>query len=290
MAIHQIPVMGANDVKFLKLQANNIRQEIVHMISAAGSGHTAGSLGMADVMTALYFSFLNINPKKPRDPERDYVVLSNGHICPALYATMANKGFFKKKELLTLRKLGSRLQGHPHRESLPGLETTSGPLGSGLSQAAGIALALKKDKKTNKVICLLSDGEHDEGNTWEAVILAQKYDLSNLIVIIDRNKIQIDGPTSQVMPLGSLKEKYEAFGWSAHEINGNSMEQIISALRIAEHENQKPFVIIANTTPGKGVKEFENDYTWHGKAPTKEQAEQAIKELEEQRLKILSSN
>ncbi len=262
--------------KLLSLQAKKIRQNIIKMIYEAQSGHPAGSLGMTDIITALYFSFLNINPKKPKDPDRDYLILSNGHICPALYATLAARGFFDEKELLTLRKINSRLQGHPHRESLPGIETTSGPLGSGLSQACGIALALKRENKHNRIVCLMSDGEHDEGNTWEAVLFAHKYHLNNLTAIIDRNRIQIDGNTEQIMPLGSLREKYLSFGWGVIDINGNDIEEIIIALQKATHERDKPLAIIAHTTPGKGVKFMEHDYKWHGKAPDKEELEKAL--------------
>jgi transketolase len=263
----------------LNTKAKDIRRDIITMLSVSQSGHTAGSMGMADVFTALYFSYLNINPKKPEDKNRDYVVLSNGHICPVLYATLAHKGYFKKEELLTFRKIGSRLQGHPHRESLPGLETSSGPLGSGLSQACGMALGLKMDKRKNKAVCLMSDGEQDEGNTWEGVLFANKYELDNLLVIIDRNNIQIDGFTEDVMPLGSLKVKYEAFGWHVLEINGNRMEEILNALQSMDAVKGKPKAIIANTIPGKGVSFMENKFEWHGKTPNKEETEKALKEL-----------
>jgi len=266
-------------VSLLNLQAKKIRQNIVKMIHEAKSGHTAGSLGMTDVFTALYFSFLNVNPKKPKDPDRDYLILSNGHICPVLYATLAARGFFKEQELFTLRKFESRLQGHPHRESLPGLETTSGPLGSGLSQACGIALSLKRDKKNNKVVCLMSDGEHDEGNTWEAIMFAHKYHLDNLLVIVDRNRIQIDGNTEQIMPLGSLREKYLSFGWGVIDINGNDMQEIVNALQRATLEREKPLAIIAHTIPGKGVKFMEHDYNWHGRAPNEEETKRALELL-----------
>jgi len=270
---------------YLKEKANDIRIDIIRMIHEAGSGHPGGSLGMTDIFTALYFSFLKIDVKNPSAPKRDYLILSNGHICPALYATMAHRGFFDKKELMSLRKLNSRLQGHPHRESLSGLETSSGPLGSGLSQAAGLALGLKMDKKKNHVFCLGSDGEHDEGNTWEAVLFAHKNHLDNLTYIIDRNRIQIDGRTEDVMPLGSLKEKYLSFGWGVIEIDGNDMHQIIHALSKALHERNKPLVIIANTMPGKGVSFMEGKYEWHGKAPNDEETKKALEELERNKQK-----
>jgi len=263
----------------LKILANEIRQDIILSLAEAKSGHSAGPLGMADIFTALYFNVLKHNPQNPHWKERDYLVLSNGHICPVLYATISKAGYFPRKELFTLRKLNTRLQGHPHRESLPGLETTSGPLGSGLSQAAGMAYALKLDKKPNKVFCITSDGEHDEGNTWEAVLFAAKYKLDNLIVIMDRNYIQIDGNTEQIMPLNPLDKKYQAFNWNTKIIPGNDMSKIVAALNQAKHNRSHPLMIIANTTPGKGVSFMEDDYTWHGKPPTKDQAEIALAEL-----------
>ncbi len=275
--------MHTTSIKELKLIANTLRQNIIKMLYKAKSGHTAGPLGMADIFTALYFHHLNVYPKKPKHPDRDLLVLSNGHICPVLYAAMAKKGFFPKKELLTFRQTGSRLQGHPHRESLPGLETSSGPLGSGLSQAAGMALALKKDGKKNKVVCVTSDGEHQEGNTWEAVMFAEKYALDNLTVIVDRNRIQIDGFTEEIMPLKSLREKYASFGWGTIEINGNNMKDILTALHISMKPRKHALVIIAHTTPGKGVSFMENKYEWHGKPPSEEEAVRALEELEEQR-------
>lgn len=267
------------NLKQLELLANEIRKDIILSLVEAKSGHSAGPLGMADVFTALYFNVLKHNPKNPQWKDRDILVLSNGHICPVLYATMSKVGYFDRKELFTLRKLNTRLQGHPHRESLPGLETTSGPLGSGLSQAAGMAYALKLDKRPNKVFCLTSDGEHDEGNTWEAVLFAAKYKLDNLIVIMDRNYIQIDGNTETIMPLDPLDKKYQAFNWNVKKIPGNNMREIITTLNQAKNNSQKPLMIIAHTTPGKGVSFMENDYTWHGKPPTKDQGEIALAEL-----------
>ncbi len=276
-------------VKDLQLMANLLRQDIITSLAEAKSGHTAGSLGMADIFAALYFNILKHDPKKPHWEGRDYLVLSNGHICPALYAALANAGYFPKKELMTLRKLGTRLQGHPHRESLPGLETTSGPLGSGLSQAAGMALALKRDKKKNLIFCLTSDGEHDEGNLWEAVMFAAKYKLNNLIVILDRNYIQISGNTETVMPLDPLDAKYKAFNWNVKVIDGHNLAQVLAALKKARNNPKKPLMIIANTIPGKGVSFMENDYNWHGKAPTKEQAEAALAELKKENHYLIKS-
>ncbi len=278
-----MPAKRIVDEKKLKLTANTLRQDVIKMISEAGTGHPAGSLGMADVFTALYFNVLKHDPKKPDWAERDILVLSNGHICPIRYAAMAESGYFPVKELLTLRKLNSRLQGHPHRSALPGLETTSGPLGCGLSQAAGMALALRMDNKKNHVYCVTSDGEHDEGNTWEGIMFANKMELKNMTVIIDRNNIQIDGHTEDVMPLEPLHEKYESFGWHVIEVDGHNIKDIIEALK---ERNDKPTCIIAHTIPGKGVSFMEDKPEWHGKAPNKQQTIEALKELEETRKKI----
>lgn len=264
----------------LQRTANLIRQDIIKMLFEAGSGHPAGALGMADIFTVLYFKILRQDPQQPDLPDRDRLVLSNGHICPAYYATLARAGYFPLSKLITLRKLNSPLQGHPHRESLPGLETTSGPLGSGLSQACGMALAARMDHQAWKVFCLMSDGEHDEGNTWEAVMFAAKCKLNNLIAVIDRNRIQIDGSTEKVMPLEPLKEKYQSFGWQVLEINGHDFTGIINAFETAKLNKKGPTVIIAHTIPGKGVSFMENDFRWHGKTPNKEEAERALEELE----------
>lgn len=280
-------------IKNLEIKANEIRESIIFMLLEAKSGHTAGPLGMADVFTALYFYSLKHDPKNPSWEERDRVVLSNGHIAPILYASMAHAGYFPLEELQTLRKFGSRLQGHPHREYLPMLETSSGPLGSGLSQAVGMAIADRMDKgiTTDRTIyCLMSDGEHDEGNTWEAILLAGKEKLRNLIAIVDRNNIQIDGYTEDIMPLGDMAKKYEAFGWHAQEIDGHNFEEIVDAINQAKAVFEKPSVIVARTIPGKGVKEFERDYHWHGKAPNKEEADMALKELRTLVGKIVSEH
>lgn len=274
-----MPHLHDDKIKFLEETANTIRQSVIEMLVAAGSGHTAGPLGMADVFTALYFHVLRHDPKNPLWPERDYLILSNGHICPVYYAALARAGYFPVKELLTLRKLGSRLQGHPHRSSLPGIETTSGPLGSGLSQAVGFALGLKMDGQKNQVYCLMSDGEQDAGNTWEAALLAGKRHLDNLTAVLDRNNIQIDGMTEDVMPLEPLREKYEAFNWHVLEVNGHSFEEIANACETARAIYEKPVLIMAHTIPGKGVPEIEFDYKWHGVPPNKEQAKQFLHEL-----------
>jgi transketolase len=260
--------------------ANDIRIDIIKMLERAGSGHSAGPLGLADIFTALYFHILKNNPKDPDWPERDILVLSNGHCVPVRYVTMAHAGYFPKKELMTLRQFGSRLQGHPERLRLPGMETTSGPLGSGLSQASGIALGLRMDKAQHRwVYVVCSDGELDEGNSWEAIMLAGKYKLTNLIAIVDRNNIQIDGPTESVMPLENLHAKWEAFGWHVIEIDGNDIEAVIDAINMAKAIVEKPVVILAHTIPGKGVDFMEYDFHWHGAPPNHEQAVKALKEL-----------
>jgi len=273
-------------LKDLKLKANKIRQLIIEMLLEAGSGHPGGPLGMADIFTAFYFHILNHNPKNPNWEDRDRLILSNGHICPVRYAAMALAGYFPIKELKTLRKINSRLQGHPHRTSLPGLETTSGPLGEGISQAIGVALAGKLDKKNYHVYCVTSDGEHQEGNTWEAVMFAAKNKLNNLTVIIDRNNIQIDGFTENVMPLEPLRAKYESFNWEVLEVDGNNIRAFVDTVRQARAVFEKPTVIIAHTIPGFGVDFMENDYHWHGKPPNKEEAEKALSELKVQSKKL----
>lgn len=269
-------------VKKLQIKANEIRQSIIEMLVEAGSGHTAGPLGMADIFTYLYFYGLKHDSEKPDWPERDRVVLSNGHICPVLYATMAHAGYFEKSELMTLRKLGSRLQGHPHREFLPSVETSSGPLGSGLSQAIGMALASRIDDgltSSKYFYCLLGDGELQEGQNWEAMLLGGKEKLQNVIAIVDRNNIQIDGYTEDVLPLNPLVEKWQSFNWHVQEIDGHNFEAIDTAIAKAKSVFGKPSVIIAHTIPGKGVPEFERLPVWHGKPPNKEEGERAIKEL-----------
>jgi transketolase len=264
----------------LKEKANEIREDIVKMLDHAGSGHSAGPLGLADIFTALYFDVLKHDPKNPDWKERDILLLSNGHCVPVRYTTMAHAGYFPKKELMTLRQFGSRLQGHPERTKLPGLENTSGPLGCGLSQAAGMALAMRMDKTMHRwIYVVMGDGELDEGNIWEAAMLAGKYKLNNIIGIIDRNNIQIEGPTEKVMPLEGLRDKWEAFGWHVIEIDGNDIEAVIDACNMAKAIVEKPVVIIAHTVPGKGVDFMEYDFHWHGSPPNHEQAKEALKEL-----------
>lgn len=278
-------------IQELELKAESIREDIIKMLEEAGSGHSAGPLGLADIFTALYFDILKHDPKKPYWNQRDILLLSNGHCTPVRYAAMAEAGYFDKKELMTLRKFGSRLQGHPERLRLPGLENTSGPLGCGLSQACGMALAMRMNKDHHRwVYVVLGDGELDEGNVWEAAMLASKYKLNNIIGIIDRNNIQIDGPTETVMPLEDLKAKWEAFGWHVMEIDGNNVEAVIDACAMGRAVVEKPVMIIAHTIPGKGVDFMEYDFHWHGAPPNHEQAVKALHELRTLRGKIRSEH
>lgn len=275
-----MPFLTQDKEELLIKKARNVRETIIQMLVAAGSGHTAGPLGMADVFVALYFHVLNYDSKKPDWPDRDRILLSNGHIVPVQYATMAHAGYFPVEECLTLRKFGSRLQGHPERERLPGLETTSGPLGSGLSQTAGMAYAARMDGKKMRFYCLMSDGEQAAGNIWEGAMFAGNNKLSNITAIIDRNNIQINGMTEQVMPLEPLRDKYEAFGWHTIEINGHNMEEIVDACETAKAVYEKPTLIIAHTIPGKGIPGIEFDYRYHGYAPGgKKEAEELLKKL-----------
>lgn len=261
--------LSDEDVRSLEIKANEIRQSIIEMLVEAGSGHTAGPLGMADIFTLLYFRLLRHDPKKPYWNDRDRIILSNGHICPVLYATMAHAGYFGVEELMTLRKFGTRLQGHPHREMLPGLETSSGPLGSGLSQAVGMALAERIDNpySSKYFYCCTGDGELNCGQIWEAVALAGKERLHNLIAIVDRNGIQIDGYTEDIMPLEPLREKFESFNWDVQEVDGHNMRSVADAIGKAQSVYSQPSIIIAHTIPSKGVDVFERDFRWHGNPP-----------------------
>ena len=283
--------MGSLSHQQLEEKAVEIREDIIRMLERAGSGHSAGPMGLADIFTALYFDILKHDPKKPDREDRDILLLSNGHCVPVRYAAMAHAGYFDRKELLTLRQLGSRLQGHPERTKLPGMETTSGPLGCGLSQAAGMALAMRMDNQLHRwVYVVMGDGELDEGNIWEAAMLASKYKLSNIIGIIDRNNIQIDGPTESVMPLEDLKGKWEAFGWHVIEIDGNNIEAVIDACAMARAVVAQPVMIIAHTVPGKGVDFMEYDFHWHGAPPDHEQAKEALHDLRTLKGKIRSEH
>lgn len=282
--------LTGDEVRALELKANEIRQSIIEMLTEAGSGHTAGPLGMADIFTLLYFAVMKHDPKNVDWEERDRLILSNGHICPVLYATMAHAGYFPVEELLTLRKLGSRLQGHPHRQTLPGLETSSGPLGSGLSQAVGMAIAERMNNpySAKYFYCLTGDGELDEGQIWEALLLAGKEKLNNLIMIVDRNGIQIDGYTKDVMPLEPLAEKFASFNFDVQEVDGHNMRAMNDAIGKAQAVYSQPSVIIAHTIAAKGVDVFERDFRWHGNPPGKgpedrvprdKQAEVALQKL-----------
>lgn len=278
-------------IQELELKANDIREDIIKSLEHAGSGHSAGPLGLADIFAALYFDILKHDPKKPDWDQRDILLLSNGHCVPVQYVAMAEAGYFDKKELMTLRKFGSRLQGHPERKKLPGLENTSGPLGSGLSQAAGMALAMRMNKDHHRwVYVVMGDGEQNEGNVWEAAMLAGKYKLNNIIAITDRNNIQIDGPTESVMPLEDLKGKWESFGWHVIEIDGNNIEAVIDACAMGRAVVEKPIMIIAHTVPGKGVDFMEYDFRWHGMPPNHDQAVVALNELRTLKGKIRSEH
>ncbi len=273
--------MGNLNERQIAKKAQKIREHIITSLASAGSGHSAGPLGLADVFAALFFSILRIKPEEPGWKDRDVLIMSNGHCAPVLYAAMAERGFFAVDELRSLRKFGSRLQGHPERLMLPGLETTSGPLGSGLSQAAGYAYGLQHlDHNVQRfVYCVLGDGELNEGNIWEAAMFAGKYRLSQLVAIIDRNNIQISGSTESVMPLENLKDKWESFGWHVQEIDGHNIESIVESASMARAITNRPSVIIAHTIPGRGVEFMENDYRWHGLSPNDEQAKRAIEEI-----------
>ncbi|MCB2220728.1 MAG: transketolase [Bacteroidetes bacterium] len=264
----------------LKQIARNIRIDIIKSIAEAGSGHTGGSLGLTDIFTALYFKILHHKPSEPQWDDRDRLILSIGHVAPVLYATLAHAGYFPVQELQTLRKLGSRLQGHPGRDhGLPGIELSAGSLGQGLSVAVGMALTAKMDKKNWRVYSIHGDGEMQEGSIWEAAMSAAHYKLDNLIAIIDRNGVQIDGKTKDVMDMDPLQDKWESFGWRVLNCNGHDFEEIQQAFTQAQATQSKPTVIIARTIMGKGVRQIEGDYHWHGKAPSKEEADNFIQEI-----------
>ncbi len=266
--------------KQLAQKAKDIRLDIVRALESAGSGHIGGSLGLADIFTVLYFSELSHNSTEPLWPDRDRLILSIGHVAPVLYTALAHAGYFPKEELLTLRKLGSRLQGHPGRDhGLPGLELSAGSLGQGLSVALGMALAAKMDKKKWRVFCVLGDGELQEGSVWEAAMSAGHYKLNNLVAIVDRNRVQIDGQTEDVMGLEPLQAKWEAFNWHVIQCDGNNISQIKNAFAEAGNVQDKPIVLLAHTKMGAGISSIENDYRWHGKAPDSLQSEQFIEEL-----------
>lgn len=269
----------ARDIQNLKKTANIIRQDIIKMLAESASGHPGGSLSAVEILTALYFEEMNIDPKNPRWEDRDRFVLSKGHGAPVLYAALAERGYFEKKHLLTLRKIGSILQGHPNMNDTPGVDMSTGSLGQGLSVANGMALAGKLDKKDYRVYVLLGDGELEEGQVWEAAMTSAHYKLDNLMAFVDNNGLQIDGPVSEVMNPTPIGEKFKAFGWHVIEIDGHDFEQIFSAIDEAKNTKGKPTVVVAKTVKGKGVSFMENLASWHGNAPSKEQAQKALEEL-----------
>jgi transketolase len=281
-----MPTLTPQQITELREHANDVRQGIIRSLLAAGSGHSGGSLDMADIFAALYFHVLRHDPKNPAWPERDRLLLSCGHIAPVRYSAMAYAGYFPVEELLTLRQFGTRLQGHPERVSLPGLETTSGPLGEGLAQGTGMAYAAKMDRKDWRVYVVTSDGEHQCGLHWEAMMTAAKFKLDNLTAFVDRNVIQIDGSTEDVMPLEPLADKYRAFNWEVLECDGHDIGAIVDAVEAAKQVRGKPQVIIAHTVMGKGVSYMEGDYTWHGKPPKPDEADLALRELLAERERI----
>jgi transketolase len=275
-----MPHIHEEKVKRLEIIANTLRKHVIEMIARAGSGHQGGPLGLADIYAVLYFHELKHDPKNPMWADRDRLILSSGHTCPIRYAAMAEAGYFPVEELQTLRRLGSRLQGHPERAKMAALESTSGPLGEGVAQAVGIALAAKMDQKTWRTYCVTGDGEHDEGIVWEALHFAGKNQLDNLVCIVDRNNIQIDGTTEVVMPLEPFRAKYEAFGWHVIEFNGNDIVDVVRAFEEAKAIHQKPVCLMAHTIPGRGVSYMENNYLWHSQPFKPGEAEQALKELD----------
>lgn len=274
----------ADQEKVLRLeaQAKEVRKEILTMIHTAQSGHPGGSLSAADIMTALYFDELNIDPQNPKWEDRDRFVLSKGHVCPVLYTCLALKAYFPKEVLATLRKEGSILQGHPDMKRCPGVDISTGSLGQGLSVAVGMALAAKRDNKSYRVFSMVGDGESNEGQIWEAVETAAKYGLDNLVIFLDRNRLQNDGTCAEVMPNGDLVAKFAAFGCQTWEINGHNMSEILDALEaVRADQSGKPKCIVAHTVKGKGVSFMENVVQWHGMAPNDEQYAQAMKDIEE---------
>ncbi len=271
--------MKITDVKALEKIANDIRIGIIEAVYNGKSGHPGGSLSCADILAVLYFNQMNIDPNKPYSKERDRFVLSKGHCSPALYSTLARKGYFEKEKLLSFRNIESNLQGHPDMNKVPGVDMTSGSLGQGLSVANGMALSSKLNKDGYRVYCLLGDGEIEEGQIWEAAMSAVKYKLDNLCVIVDNNNLQIDGTIEEVKGLKNIKEKFKSFGFEVIEIDGNNIEEILNAFNVAKQIKEKPTVIVAKTIKGKGVSYMENKPSWHGKAPNEEEYKQAIEEL-----------
>lgn len=273
--------MKLNSIKNLKIMANDVRKDIIKMLYLAGSGHTGGSLSATDILTTLYFNVMNHDPKNPSWPDRDRFVLSKGHGCPALYAVLARAGYIPMEELKTLRKLNSRLQGHPSKVDLPCLEASTGSLGQGLGMSMGMALGAKLDQKSFRVYCLMGDGEQNEGSVWESAMAAAHYHLDNLVGIIDHNYLQIDGYTKKIMDTDPLGEKYRAFEWHVIKVDGHNFEQLLKAFNDARQVKNKPTLILARTVKGKGVSFMEDKVEWHGKAPDEDETNQALKELAE---------
>lgn len=269
-----------NNVEELQRIAKNIRRGIIDEVYSGQSGHPGGSLSIADIISVLYFYEMNIDSQNPKDENRDRLVLSKGHCAPALYSALANRGYFDAKELKTLRNIESRLQGHPDMNKVPGVDMTTGSLGQGLSAANGMAIAGKLDNKDYRVYCIMGDGEIEEGQVWEAAMASGKYKLDNLCVIVDNNNLQIDGTIEEVMSSYPIDDKFKSFGFQVINIDGHNIQEIIDAFDVAKNVKDKPTCIIAKTIKGKGVSFMENKVEWHGKAPDKEQYEQAIKELE----------
>lgn len=267
------------EIKNLEDISKNIRKKIVEMVYSASSGHPGGSLSITDILTVLYFHEMNVNINNPKDEDRDRLVLSKGHCSPALYAVLAEKGYFPKEDLKTFRKIDSYLQGHPDMKKIPGVDMSSGSLGQGLSVSNGMALAGKLDKKDYRVYCVMGDGEIEEGEVWEAAMTSSHYKLDNLCVIVDNNNLQIDGKINEVMSPYPIDKKFESFGFNVININGHDFNEIITALETAKKIKEKPTVIIAKTIKGKGISYMENEASWHGKAPNEEQYNIAIEEL-----------
>ena len=271
--------MKIEQIEELEKMAKEIRRGILEEVYNASSGHPGGSLSIVDILTVLYFNELNIDEKNPDWEDRDRIVLSKGHCAPALYSCLANRGFFEKEKLKTLRKIGSMLQGHPDMRKTPGVDMTTGSLGQGLSAANGMAIAGKMDNKNYRVYCILGDGEIEEGQIWEAAMSSNKYKLDNLCVIVDNNNLQIDGSIEEVMSLTNIDEKFKSFGFQIIKIDGHDIDEILKAFEVAKNIKGKPTCIIAKTIKGKGISYMENQVGWHGKAPNKEEYEEGLRDV-----------
>jgi len=274
-------VYDETTIAALERKARELRRDVVQMIHRAGSGHPGGSLSSADIISALYFSRLNVDPKRPEWPQRDRFILSKGHAAPLLYAALARRGFFPIEDLSTLRRIGSHLQGHPDRLKTPGVEMTSGALGHGLAVGAGLALGAKRQNARWWTYVLMGDGELQAGVVWEGALIAAKYRLNNLTAIVDQNDVQLDGPVHEILPLEPLTEKWRAFGWAVIEIDGHNIRQILEAFDEAQHIHDRPTVVIAHTVKGRGISYMEGLAKWHGRAPTDEELMVALQELQD---------